>query len=141
MCPLPRHDFGTKLRPDVCPGRQICGAVKLIETITGPAGLGRVVLWDAMMTNGKGMKQSAVAAVVMAASLASGAALAQSPLAVFDNLFTGSISQPSRPAAPQRAAVTLGVAAGRRAALERRGRRVRPSFDDRERDPRVGRQF
>jgi len=87
-------------------GRQICGAVKLIETITGPAGLGRVVLWDAMMTNGKGMKQSAVAAVVMAASLASGAALAQSPLAVFDNLFTGSISQPSRPAAPQRAAVT-----------------------------------
>lgn len=56
--------------------------------------------------NGGLVKRTSIAAALFGATLMSGAALAQSPLGLFDNLFTGSITQPNRPASPQRPGVT-----------------------------------
>uniref|UniRef100_Q07TS6 Lytic murein transglycosylase n=1 Tax=Rhodopseudomonas palustris (strain BisA53) TaxID=316055 RepID=Q07TS6_RHOP5 len=53
----------------------------------------------AMMTLGKAIRRLSIAAAFCGAALGSGAALAQSPLSLFDNIFTGSIS-PGKTNAP-----------------------------------------
>ena len=87
-------------------------------------------------------------AVIVAALLLCGEARAQSsggggPFSFFDNIFTGSLSKGSQTAPPaQRPELGAGARREQRAAaLERRGRRLRPSPDDRERDPRGGGEF
>ena len=79
--------------------------------------------------------------MVAAALLLCGEAQAQSSggglSSFFGNIFSGSAKQPHAAAAAQ----PRPAAPARPHALERRGRRLRPSPDDRERDPRGGGEF
>ena len=92
------------------------------------------------------------AVIMTAALLLCGEARAQSsggggPFSIFDNIFTGSLSKGSQTAPPGQRTRNFGAGAAgarreqRAAAMERRGRRLRPSLDDRERDPRGGGEF
>ena len=91
-------------------------------------------------------KMRTAAALLAAALLFAGEAHAQSssgggPLNFLNNIFSGpkgnqTANQPAARAARRRAARRQ-----RTVALERRGRRLRPSPDDGERDPRGGGQF
>ena len=88
------------------------------------------------------------AVLIVTALLLCGEARAQSsggggPFSIFDSVFTGTLSKGSQTAPPAQRP-ELGAGARRRqraAALERRGRRLRRSPDDGERDPRGGGEF